>query len=139
MMIIIVSAGVVPKFGATSLVGVTSGLIAAMLGMGDLGALNTFLSYTIIGVTTDLALLPLGDPENVLSAALAAMIGHLSKFFVKWALGTLVGAPIGFVALGLARAIVGYLIFGALGGVLGALVLRALQRAGFFSYLAEKR
>ena len=54
-------------------------------------------------------------------------------------LGALVGAPIGFVALGLARAIVSYLIFGALGGLLGALVLRALRRAGFFAYLAEKR
>jgi hypothetical protein len=34
---------------------------------------------------------------------------------------------------------VGYLIFGALGGLLGALTLKALRRAGFFSYLAEKR
>jgi hypothetical protein len=124
---------------ATSLVGLTSGLMAAMLGMADLGALNTFLSYTMVGVGTDLALLLLGDPENLLSAALAAMIGHLAKFFVKWGLGALLGAPIGFVALGLARAIVGYLVFGALGGVLGALVLRTLRRAGFFSYLAEKR
>jgi hypothetical protein len=139
MMIVIVSAGVVPKFGATSLVGITSGLIAAMLGMGDLGALNTFLSYAILGIGTDLALLLLGNPENYMTAALAAMIGHLAKLFVKWSLGTLTGTPIGFVALGLAKAIVGYLIFGALGGVLGAMVLRALSRAGFFSYLAEKR
>ena len=28
---------------------------------------------------------------------------------------------------------------GAIGGVLGWLVLRALKRAGFFAYLAEKR
>lgn len=31
------------------------------------------------------------------------------------------------------------IVFGALGGILGALTLRALHRAGFFSYLAEKR
>ena len=45
----------------------------------------------------------------------------------------------GFVALGLARAIVGYIVFGALGGLLGGLTLAALRKAGFFAYLAEKR
>jgi ABC-type thiamin/hydroxymethylpyrimidine transport system permease subunit len=140
MAIVIVAAGVVPKVGAASLVGLTSGLIAAFLGLGDFGALNTFLSYTMVGVGTDLALLLLGrNPENLVVAMLAATFGHLAKFLVKWGLGVLTGAPVGFVALGLIRAILGYVIFGALGGLLGALTLRALRRAGFFSYLAEKR
>ena len=140
MAIVIVAAGVVPKIGAASLVGLTSGIIAAFLGMGDFGALNTFLSYTMVGVGTDLALLLLGrNPENLIVATLAATLGHMAKFLVKWGLGALTGAPVGFVALGLLRAIVGYLIFGALGGLLGALTLKALRRAGFFSYLAEKR
>jgi ABC-type thiamin/hydroxymethylpyrimidine transport system permease subunit len=139
MAIVIVAAGVVPKPGATSLVGLTSGLIAAFMGMGDFGALNTLLSYTAIGVGTDLALLLLRDPENPVTATLAATLGHMGKFLVKWALGVLTGAPIGFVALGLAKALVGYVVFGALGGLLGALTLRALRRAGFFAYLAEKR
>jgi hypothetical protein len=39
----------------------------------------------------------------------------------------------------LARALVGYIIFGALGGLLGALTLKALRKAGFFAYVAEKR
>jgi ABC-type thiamin/hydroxymethylpyrimidine transport system permease subunit len=140
MAIVIVAAGVVPKPGAASLVGLTSGIIAAFLGMGDFGALNTFLSYTMVGVGTDLALVLLGrKPENLMVAALAATLGHMGKFLVKWGLATVAGAPVGFVALGLARAIAGYLVFGALGGVLGALTLLALRRAGFFAYLAEKR
>jgi len=139
MAIVIVAAGVVPKRGATSVVGLTSGLIAAFLGMGDLGALNTLLSYTMLGVGTDLALFLLRDPENLVVAALAGSMGHFCKLLVKWALGTLTGAPVGFVALGLARAIVGYIVFGALGGMLGALTLAALRRAGFFAYLAEKK
>jgi hypothetical protein len=32
----------------------------------------------------------------------------------------------GFIALGLARAILGYIVFGALGGLLGGLTLAAL-------------
>jgi hypothetical protein len=140
MAIVIVAAGVVPKPGAASLVGLCSGIIAGFLGLGDFGALNTFLSYTMVGVGTDLALLLLGrDLENIIVAGLAATLGHMGKFLVKWGLGTLTGAPAGFVALGLARSIGGYVVFGALGGLLGALTLRALRRAGFFSYLAEKR
>jgi hypothetical protein len=139
MALIIVASGIVPKRGATSVVGITSGIIASFLGMGDFGALNTFLSYTMVGVGTDLALLLLRDPENLVVAALAGTLGHLAKFLVKWTLGILTGAPVGFVALGLAKAIAGYIIFGALGGVLGALTLTALRQAGFFAYLAEKR
>ena len=139
MAIVIVAAGVVPKRGAASLVGLTSGVIAAFLGMGDFGALNTFLSYTLVGIGTDLALWLLRNPENLVVAALAGMLGHLAKLLVKWGLASLSGAPVGFVALGLARAILGYVIFGALGGLLGALTLAALRRAGFFAYLAEKR
>ena len=139
MAIVIVAAGVVPKRGAASLVGLTSGVLAAFLGMGDFGALNTFLSYTMVGVGTDLALFLLRDPENLGVAMLAAALGHLAKFLVKWGLASLAGAPAGFVALGLARAIAGYVILGALGGLLGGLTLAALRRAGFFAYLAEKR
>jgi ABC-type thiamin/hydroxymethylpyrimidine transport system permease subunit len=140
MAIVIVAAGVVHKPGAASLVGLTSGIIAAFLGMGDFGALNTLLSYTAVGVGTDLALLLMGNkPENLVIATVAATLGHSAKFLVKYGMGVVTGAPVGFVALGLVRATIGYVVFGALGGLLGALTLRALQRAGFFVYLAEKK
>jgi hypothetical protein len=140
MAIVIVAAGVVPKVGAASLVGLTSGILAAFLGLGDFGALNTLLSYTMVGVGTDLALLFLGrKPENLVIATIAATFGHFCKFLVKWGLGTLTGAPVGFIALGLLKAVIGYIVFGALGGLLGALTLKALRKAGFFAYLAEKR
>jgi hypothetical protein len=139
MAIIIVAAGIVPKRGAASLVGLTSGIIAAFLGMGDSGALDTLLSYTAVGIGVDLALLLLGSPENLVVAVLAGTFGHLAKFLVKWGLAVIIGAPAGFVALGLVRAVAGYLVFGALGGLLGGLTLAALRRAGFFAYLAEKR
>jgi hypothetical protein len=38
----------------------------------------------------------------------------------------------------LLRAVIGYILFGAIGGFLGWLTLKALHRAGFFAYLAEK-
>jgi hypothetical protein len=139
MAIVVVAAGIVPRRGAASLVGLTSGILAAFLSMGDFGALNTLLSYTMVGVGTDLALWLLQNPENIVSAALVGAIGHLGKFVVKWVLGVITGAPLGFVALGLAWSLVNYVVWGALGGILGALTLKALRRAGFFTYLAEKR
>ena len=139
MAIIIVATRVVPKRGAASLVGVTSGLLAAFLGLGDFGALNTFLSYSMVGVGTDLALLLLGNPENLVVAGLAGVLGHFAKFLVKWGMAAITGAPVGFVALGLLKAMIGYVLFGAIGGVLGGLTLLALRKAGFFAYLQEKR
>jgi hypothetical protein len=139
MALMIVAGGLVQRPGATSLVGLTSGILAAFLGMGDFGALETLLSYTAVGIATDLALLLLPNLDNLAVCALVGMIGHLGKFVVKWALGALTGAPMGFVALGLARSCVGYAIFGALGGLLAGLTLKALRRAGFFAYMAERR
>ena len=48
-------------------------------------------------------------------------------------------ARVGFVSMGLLKAMIGYVAFGALGGVLGGLTLLALRKAGFFAYLQEKR
>jgi hypothetical protein len=140
MAIVIVASRVVPKVGALSLLGLTSGILAAFLGLGDSGAVDTLLSYTMVGVGTDLALLIMGrNPENLAVAVLAAVFGHFCKFLVKWGLSVAIGAPVGFVALGLARSMIGYILFGALGGLLGGLTLIALRRAGFFAYLAEKK
>ena len=139
MAIVIVAAGVVPKRGAASLVGLTSGIMAAFLGLGDFGALDTLLSYTAVGVAADLALLLLRNPEHLAVATLVGALGHMGKFLVKWAIAGVAGASAGFVALGLARSLAGYIIFGALGGLLGALTLAALRKAGFFAYLAEKK
>ena len=140
MALIIVGAKVVPKPGAASVIGVTSGLLAGFLGLGDFGALNTFLSYTIIGVVSDVVLWLLGgDPEVFIVAILVGISGHMGKFVVKWLFGILSGVPIGFIAIGLIRSIIGYVVFGAIGGFLGWLTLKALRRAGFFAYLAEKR
>jgi hypothetical protein len=139
MAIIIVAARVVPRPGAASLVGLTSGILAGFLGLGDFGVLNTLFSYTAVGVGTDLALLLFRQPENLLAAALAGALGHLCKFLVKWGFGVLTGAPLGFLALGLVWSLAGYVVFGALGGALGSLTITALRKAGYFAYLAEKK
>jgi hypothetical protein len=140
MAIVVIGTKVVPKTGAGTIIGITSGLLASFLGLGDFGPLDTFLSYAAIGIVADLILLLLGgNSENLVIAILVGIFGHMGKFLVKWLFGLVSGAPLGFVALGLLRSVIGYIVFGAIGGFLGWLTLKALRRAGFFAYLAEKR
>ena len=139
MAILIVARGLVPKPGALSLVGLTSGLLAAFMGLGDMGPIYTFFSYLASGVAVDRVAWFLGGMDNLVVAGLVGIVGNVAKMLVKLAIAALMQIPAGFVAMGLLFSFVTNTVAGALGGVLGWLVLRALRRAGFFAYLAEKR
>ena len=138
MAILIVAHGLVPKRGALSLVGVTSGLLAAFMGLGDLGPIYTFFSYLASGVAVDLMALFLGGMDNVVVAGLTGLVGNVAKMLVKTLMAVLLQIPAGFVAFGLLYSFFTNSIAGLAGGVVGWLILRALRRAGFFAYLAEK-
>jgi ABC-type thiamin/hydroxymethylpyrimidine transport system permease subunit len=138
--ILVIVAGVVPRPGSAILAGVTCGLLSALLGLGYLGPLNTLFTFILMGIGVDLSMSLSGRRREHLAVTLVAGIaGNFGRLFARWAWGILSGAPAGFVALGLARSIVGYLIFGALGGLLAGLTLIALRRAGYFAYIREKR
>lgn len=139
MAILIVARGLVPKTGALSLVGLTSGLQAAFMGLGDKGPIYTFFSYLASGVAVDLTALFLGGVDSVVAAGLAGILGNVAKLLTKTLLSLLLQIPAGFVVLGLLVSFASNILFGALGGVLGWFILRALRNAGFFVYLEEKR
>jgi len=139
MAILIVARGLVPKPGALSIVGLTSGLLAAFLGLGDQGAIDTVFSYLVSGAAVDLMALFLGGMDNVVVAGLSGIVGNVAKMLVKLSLALWLQIPTGFIAFGLLYTFITNSVAGVLGGVLGWLILRALRRAGFFAYLAEKR
>ncbi len=139
MAILIIARGLVRKPGALSLVGLTSGLLAAFLGLGDQGPIDTFLSYLTSGVAVDLIAWFLGSMDNGVAAGLTGIVGNVAKMLVKLAMAAVLQIPAGFVAAGLLVSFLSNTVAGGIGGVLGWLVLRALKRAGFFAYLAEKR
>lgn len=139
MALLVIARVVVPKHGSSSLAAVLSGVLAALMGIGDKGALTTLLSYAAAGVGVD-AVFAVGRlPERPALCAVAGAIGNLVKLGVKVLLELWIGIPTGFVLLGRLYPAVTYAIFGAAGGYLGFLVLKALRRAGFFAYLAERR
>ncbi len=139
MAILVVARGLVPKTGALSLVGLTSGILAAFLGLGDLGAVYTIVSYFASGVGVDLIALFLGGVDNIAAAGLAGLVGNVAKMGVKTGMAVLLQIPAGFIALGMFYSFITNSVAGLLGGLLGWLILRALKRAGFFVFLAEKR
>jgi hypothetical protein len=139
MAILVVARGLVPKPGALSLVGLTSGLLAAFLGLGDLGPIYTFFSYLASGVVVDLVALFLGKVDNVVVAVMAGTMGNVAKLLVKFGLSAALQIPAGFLALGMLFSFLTNVVAGALGGAVGWLILRALRKAGFFAYLEEKR
>jgi len=139
MAILVVTRGLVRKPGALSLVGLTSGVLAAFMGLGDMGPIYTFFSYLASGIAVDLVAWFLGGVDNLVAAGLVGIVGNVAKMLVKLAVAAVMQIPAGFVAMGLLFSFVTNTAAGALGGVLGWLILRALKRAGFFAYLAEKR
>jgi hypothetical protein len=137
MAVLVTARGVVPRLGAAATVGLLSGLLAAFMGVGDKGGLDTFLSYAAAGVAVDgiVALAPAG----ALTAALAGLAGNLAKLGVKVLLELWIGIPTGFLVVGRSYPAVTHAVFGLAGGYLGSLVLGALRRAGLFAYLAGRR
>jgi ABC-type thiamin/hydroxymethylpyrimidine transport system permease subunit len=139
MALLVIARVIVPKHGASSFAAVLSGVLAALMGVGDKGALNTLLSYAAAGVGVDVVCAVGRSLERPTVCAVAGAVGNLAKLGVKVLLELWIGIPTGFVLLGRLYPAVTYALFGAAGGYLGFLVLQALRKAGFFAYLAERR
>jgi hypothetical protein len=107
-------------------------------GVGDRGAFVTLLSYASAGVGVELVVAFSRKPLGTIACVIAGLGGNLMKLGTKTLLEILVGVPAGFVALGRIYPLMTYILFGALGGYLGFLVVSALRRAGYFAYLAQR-
>jgi hypothetical protein len=122
-----------------SLIGLTSGLLASLIGVGDFDQLITVLflcnglrryrsGSDAVGQSGKRGQrLPGGYDRSF-----EQVPGQMALWAIEW-------DALGFVALGLARSLARYAIFGTIGGLLGGLTLIALRRAGFFAYLADKK
>jgi len=139
MALLVTARAIVPKLGAATTAGLMSGLLAAFAGLGDKGPLDTILSYTAAGVGVDIVAFLLGPPVRALPCVVAGLAGNLAKLGVKILLELWIGIPTGFLLVGRLYPTFTHVVFGLAGGYLGFLVVRALERAGFFAYLAEKR
>ncbi len=139
MAVLVIARAVVPKAGSATVAAAFSGVAAAVLGVGDKGPLDTLLSYAAAGIGVDVAIAVVRPAESVVACMVAGAVGNLAKLGVKVLLELWIGIPTGFVLIGRVFPAMTHAVFGLAGGYLGFLAVKALRRAGFFAYLAERR
>jgi hypothetical protein len=127
---VIIGVGIVRKPGAGTYIGFISGVLATLFGINTLHVLNLFI-YLALGATIDLAgLLFFYRLDNMAAGFVAGAAGNLAKMVVNYALQTFLGIPAVFIIIGIGTASVTHLIFGGRGGIVAALVLSRLLKAG---------
>lgn len=127
---IIIGIGVVRKFGAGTYIGIVSGVLASFFGMGTPDVFSIF-KYVTMGVSIDvLALMFMGHLDNPLVGLILGAGGNLSKMVVNYYIDTTLGVPANYVLIGIGFSSISHFIFGAIGGILAALILGRLYKSG---------
>jgi hypothetical protein len=127
MGILVLGVGLIPRLGAGTIMGLVSGILAVVFGLGGHGVLDFFM-YLIPGVLLDiLAVLFRYHLEYLLIGTICGALISLSKLLVSLGVGTLLHMSLGFLFLGLAFPLVAHLVFGAVGGVIAAVLIKRLR------------
>lgn len=128
MAILLVSRALVRRPGAGTLVGLVSGLLAVMI-VGGREGLLVWVKYLAPGMIMDLGALLSGERlHHPLVGIIVGAAANVAKLTASLIISLLLGIPAGYIALGLGLAATTHLVFGAIGGWLGALVVRSLWR-----------
>lgn len=126
----IVARGLVDKRGAGLLLGIVTGVLATSMGFGANHGPFEWTKWVTAGLTLDVvaAVLP-GDLRSPVKAVISGAAIHLGKLASMVLVSLILRLPLGFIALGLGWATTTHVVFGAAGGLLGALALRELRKA----------
>lgn len=127
---LVIGRGVVRRPWSATLMALIGGLLVAVMQPSSSGALLTVAKYVIPGMLLD-GLTPLlgGRLDRIVPAVVAGGAAHAGKVAVDLVEGLIAHVPASVLAVGLTASTALHIAFGALGGLLGALVLRALMRA----------
>jgi hypothetical protein len=130
MALLLIGVGLVRRPGAGTLIGFISGILAIALLPGREGLL-VGLKYFAPGVVMDVVWTASGGRlDRVGVAILAGAAANVAKLTTSYVIGLLAGIPHGYLALGLGLAATTHVFFGALGGWVGCITLRRLQKTG---------
>jgi hypothetical protein len=134
----VVARGIVDKNGAGTIMGLVAGFLATVFGFGHDGLLE-WTKYASMGVALDATTVLVGG--NLTSLGVGLVVGalaNLAKLGSMIVVGVILGLPLTFLALGLGIAAASHAVFGALGGMLAAVLLRQLRRIPYFSSPGEQ-
>lgn len=133
MAILIVGKGLIPKNGSGTLMGIVSGLLAIVLGLGKEGPLLAF-KCIVPGMLLDvLAILFVNKLESIIVSAIIGAMISFSKLLASIALGVILDIPMVFLAMGFGYATLLHVIFGAIGGGIAAVLIKRLKPRMFLS------
>jgi hypothetical protein len=128
MAYLVIGRGLVRKKGAGALLGLVSGLLAVLI-VGGREGLLVWVKYFAPGVVMDVGAFMSGERlDSALMGALVGATANAAKLTASLIVSLLLGIPAGYLAVGLGLAAVTHVVFGAIGGWLGALVLRSFHR-----------
>lgn len=127
---LLVGVAVVRRPGAATLMGLVGGTLVAIFQPADAAAFFTVAKYVLPGLVLDV-LAPLLDYrfDHMLPAIFAGAAAHGSKVLVDVLQSMAAGLSGSVLMAGVTMELLLHIAFGALGGLVGALVLRVLIRA----------
>jgi hypothetical protein len=127
---VIFAVAVVRKPGSGTYVGVISGILTAFFGMDPLGVLDS-LSYLALGITVDLeGFLFRYRFDNPAIGFVVGASSNIAKMLVNFAVQLSLGVLPVFIVLGIGIASVTHIVFGGIGGVIAAVIVARLAKAG---------
>lgn len=130
--LIVIGRGLVDRRGAGVLMGLVAGALVTF-GMPGREGIFEWTKYVAAGAVLDLLVWAVGsDLETWWKAALVGAGAHLAKLVSATLMAWVLGLPLDIIAIGLGLAATTHVVFGALGGALGALVLIQLRRVPQF-------
>ena len=127
MGILVLGKGLIPRFGSGILMGIISGVLAVLLGLGKEGVF-VFFKYFTPGLMLDvLAFLFMNRFDKVSVCVVTGTLISLAKLLANIALGVVLKMPLVFLTLGIGYSAVTHTVFGALGGFLAAILIKRLK------------
>jgi hypothetical protein len=134
---IIIGVGITGKLGSGTYIGLLSGVLAALFGMGDNGVLEG-INYLVMGTAIDAgAFLFRGRLDNVLVGIFLGVLGNLAKMVSNSYIDVSMGVPAAYVVVGMAMTIGTHALFGGIGGGVSAVLLGRLYRSGIVEHNAK--
>jgi len=124
----VICRGLVDKRGTGILLGLVTGVLAQFAGFGDVGPLE-WTKWLAAGAVLELLVIVVpGDLRNLPKAMLVGAGLHVGKLAALVLAGIILRVPWAILFLGLGYSATTHVIFGAVGGLLGALALRELRK-----------
>jgi hypothetical protein len=127
---VIIGVGIVKKPGAGTFIGLISGILATLFGLNTLHIFNLFIYLALGGIIDILGFLFFYRLDHPAAGFIAGAAGNLAKMVVNFSLQTFLGIPAAFIVIGIGTASITHFIFGGVGGLVAALVLARLLKAG---------